>query len=728
MNARKNLKQKKRHKTVSTSPKLSDSSSAKTGAGGRFFLPLTMFLWPFLYLFRLIVPINGYYTAIGNDFYGVYFRYKIYHLANLANFRFPLWSPAEGAGFPLYTNPIVQAFYPLNLLLIGWYKIANGYSPIDYQFYAILGIAIFALGLIVWLRLINNNLRAVVFSVLIMSVSFKITEILRFPNAVHSAAWYPWILYAMTKIMRCRSLKQAAGFGGLLAIFVICLCTAGYPYYVYYGIFLFLPYMLTFAIKPLRLNFFGDLNINWKRAIGTMSTAGVVAILVCLPYIVGAKRLMAQTANRGGGNLDFATKHVFNFTDTIGSLVYPPAASAEGWYFFSITALLIIIIYLICGRLTKRKINENEKIISKSTTRNELAGKLFFLIWLCVITYITYGRDSHLFVLLWKYMPGFSNLRVWGRLNIILVPILAWLLSLAYTSFESMLSDKETSGTKKYRRLLAPVATVIAAYVVILGIQLYLHLNEIYDIYWIGYFKNVSANNVKFIIYGAAAFVAILAVIIISKWGQQWTKYWPTIAATVLVLIATVETKHVGSNMWTYHGKAPKQRMQLDMAKINKDSFQSPRFIDKKRKYLIAIGPNFSAGVINNWYLERYAKFLEENEDEVQERNFLLGIRDGRKVFFSESIEHTSIKSFLADARRYGRAGQLLSYNGDELQWEIQTPITGYLSFIDNWDSGWKVFVDGEQAELKLLFGTFKTVKLPPGHHKVRFTYQPNLL
>ncbi|MHC4086934.1 MAG: hypothetical protein ACYSU5_17260 [Planctomycetota bacterium] len=168
----------------------------------RFLLPAAVFCWPFLYLFRLVLAINGQYTAIGNDFILLYYKYKVYLLACLSDFHFPLWSPAEGAGYPFYTNPFTQAFYPLNLLLVLWYKILGGFNPLDYQVYTVLGISIFALGLFMWLRLINTNLRAVVFSVLIMSVSFKVTEIIRFPNAVHTAAWYPWILYALTKIMR----------------------------------------------------------------------------------------------------------------------------------------------------------------------------------------------------------------------------------------------------------------------------------------------------------------------------------------------------------------------------------------------------------------------------------------------------------------------------------------------------------------------------------------------
>jgi hypothetical protein len=70
----------------------------------------------------------------------------------------------------------------------------------------------------------------------------------------------------------------------------------------------------------------------------------------------------------------------------------------------------------------------------------------------------------------------------------------------------------------------------------------------------------------------------------------------------------------------------------------------------------------------------------------------------------------------------------LVSYTGDELQWDIQTPTAGYLNFIDNWDPDWKVSVDGEPAEIELLFGTFKSVRLAPGQHGVRFYYKPRIL
>jgi len=690
---------------------------------------MAVFCWPILYLFGHVFPINGQYAAMGNDFILLYYKYKVYLLACLADFHFPLWSPAEGAGYPFYTNPFTQAFYPFNLLLVVWYKISGGYDPLDHQVFTVLGISIFALGLFMWLRLINSNLRAVVFGVLVMSVSFKVTEITRFPNAVHTAAWYPWALYALTKIMMSKSLKEAVTGGVLLTLFLICLLTGGYPYYVYYCLFLFAPYMLVFLVKPLRERLFRPCTINWKRAFGTMVVAGSTTLLVCAPYILGIKRLMAETIDRAGKDFKYSTQHVFNFEDTVGSLVYPPAASAEGWYFFSITGLLLILLYWLSGRTTA---NDHETWAAKRNmlTRpqpHNLWVKLFFLIWICIITYISYGRYSYLFKLLWDYMPGFSSLRVWGRLNIILVPILAWLSSIAYASFESVLSSKKAPVLTKRSYLFSPIFVLPAVYAVVLVIQLYLHRNNIHDTLWTQYFTHVSKQRLHFIVYGAAAFIILFSLLVLSKRFSLKSNKVLTVVLAALVLVATIEMRHVGARMWTPSspGRTQNNRIHLDVAKLNEASF---RYRRTDHDGSISIGPNFSVGVMEPWYFGRYNKFLKETEGELEARRVLLGVQDGRKIFFSKSIKHPTVQSFLRDAARYQKPGQLVSYTGDELIWEIDTPTDGYLSFIDNWAQGWKVFVDDKEAEMELLFGTFKSVRITPGLHRVRFCYQPGLI
>jgi hypothetical protein len=705
--------------------------SVKLGRFRQFVLLLIVFLWPFLYLFRLVASLNGQYTAIGNDFIVLYYRYKVYLLACLNSFDFPFWSPSEAAGYPFYLNPFAQAFYPLNPLLAIWYRISGGYNPIDHQVFTVLGLSIFGLGLFMWLRLLNGNIRAVLFSVLVMSVSFKMTEILRFPNAVHTAAWYPWILYTLTRIILSRSPRDAVTAGILLTIFVICFCTGGYPYYIYYGLFLFVPYMLVFLVKPLRVRLFGDIVIHWKRAFVTLMVAGFVSVLVCAPYLLGIKSLMERTIDRAGKSFEYSTQHTFTFEDTVGSLVYPPAAMGDGWNFFSITGILIVLLYLLSYRA--RAVDGEEAVDGRRRHPvppypHDLPVKLFFVIWIGLIVYITYGRGSYLFVLLWKYMPGFSSLRVWMRLNIILVPIFAWLLSIAYASFEAFISNRMEAGDRKGSGTLAAVAKVVAVYTAVVGIQLYFYLNDVFDPCWLLYFKNVLTQDIKFIYYGAVGFAAVLSLVIFGRRTQlkHPTLFLPVVVAA-LVLVAAVEMRPVGTRMWTADGKPwPwKERIHPDVAKFNKASF---RFQRTDYDNSISLSPHFSVGVLENWYFDRYVRFLKKTEDELQARKIFLGVIDGRKLFFSESISHTTVKSFLNDAGRYQPAIRLLSYTGDELVLEIEAPADGFLSFIDNWDRGWKVFVDEKQADMELLFGTFKSVRLTPGRHHVRFAYQPAVL
>ena len=748
---------RRRHKTVGAHRERLSIRLIFRRNAMKWFLPGVVFLWPMVYLFRLILPKNGYYLGLGNDFILLYYKYKAYLLACLADGHFPLWSPAEGAGYPFYTNPFTQAFYPLNLPLVIWFKISGGYNPWDHQIFTVLGVSIFALGLFVWLRLINGNLRAVLLGALVMSVSFKATEILRFPNAIHTAAWYPWILYALTRIMLSRSLKKAVVAGALLVLFLICLVTGGYPYYVYYGLFLFGPYMLLFLVKSLRLRLFGTQRIHWKRAFVTLAIAGSVALLICAPYLLGIRELMSETIDRAGKDYAYSTKHIFNFEDTLGSLVYPPAASVEGWYFFSITALLLLLLYIMMGiqpyivRLLllivlpklisvliilhilrrgakgsrgEQKVTCNREMQTALSAGN-LWVKLFFIIWIGVITYISYGRHSYLFSLLWHYMPGFSSLRVWGRLNIILVPILAWLLSLSYASFESMVVSRKVSTGESRLQLFSPIIMLAVIYAAILCIQIYLIRSDTQDILWARYFEHLSPQSGRFISYGVLAFVVILLVIILRKRIGIGSNMASATVLAVLVAVAALEMHHVGARQWTSRTQKYEQRVCPDVAGANTDSF---RFRRTERKDTISLTPRFNIGVVPDWYFGRYNKFLRETEDELQARRVLLGLYDGRKIFFSESVEHSTIDSFLRDAVRYKNPGLLQSYTGDELHWQIDAPVEGYLSFIDNWDRNWKAFVDDKPVEMVLLFGTFKSVRLTPGQHSVKFSYQPGLM
>jgi hypothetical protein len=125
--------------TTSKQQQREEMSAGQNGGAGavvrmakRFALPLLVFCWPLIFLFRHVFVINGKVLTIGNDFIGLYYKYKVYLLDCLANFHFPLWSPSEAAGFPFYTNPFAQVFYPFNAMLVLWYKVFGGYTWLVY--------------------------------------------------------------------------------------------------------------------------------------------------------------------------------------------------------------------------------------------------------------------------------------------------------------------------------------------------------------------------------------------------------------------------------------------------------------------------------------------------------------------------------------------------------------------------------------------------------------------
>ena len=245
------------------------------------------------------------------------------------------------------------------------------------------------------------------------------------------------------------------------------------------------------------------------------------------------------------------------------------------------------------------------------------------------------------------------------------------------------------------------------------------------------HFEDVSSYDVMFIVHGAVAFFAILSFVILSKWIQPKSGRSLTAVLAVLVLVATLEMRYVGTRMWLRHDEpwsnlwSEKTRIHPDITKINEASFNYPRRASYPES--ISLEPSFYVGYMDSWYFNRYIRFLRKTKDEPEAQLILLGMKDGTKIFFSESIEYDTIQSFLRDAGRYRPPGHLVSYTGDELRWEINAPVEGYLSFIDNWDQSWKVFVDDKSANMELLFETFKSVRLKPGQHNVRFAYQPTL-
>lgn len=728
----------------------------KKGLAKSFFV-LFVIGFPFVYLFPYIIPLDEIVVHVGNDFYILYYDYKVYLLDFLSIMKIPLWSPSEATGFPFYSSPFSQTFYPLNALLALLYNFQGGYSTLDHHRFTVLGISIFALGLVLWLRRLNFNLRSVLFGALIMAVSFKVTELLRFPNAIHTAAWYPWILYAITGAFQSVSRRRKWFYGIVLWWSLICLLTGGYPYYVFYSIFLFVPYMSLFLIPEFRSKVFGvDSNVEIKSRFVLLIAAGFSALVVCAPYLYKMASLMAQTTDRGGKSYEYSTEHLFNLTDTIGSLFFPPAAQLEGIYYFGAATVLLVLFYIsnAAQKIIHPGIEHGGSHWIFTPTYFKLA--IFILFWIITISYITYGRESYLFDFLWHSVPLFSSLRVWGRMNIILVPIIAWLLALAYQYFETMLMPSNGNGKLKNIRTILCLSIITS---IVVFLQFSYASNKIFDSQWLRYVAPVNtpmllsqyfpeqgqlhALLVKIgsdyaklqpeqtLVYRGFIYISLTLTAFFLVAGvtlcfslQNTSKYAPWVAWTVLFVFSVANMAIDGPWLWAASVEENPPRTRLHINNMNMLSFNVPRI----NQMGISFSENFHTGIMANWYFERYITFLNEQASDQPSLRKLLGENDGQKLYFSERIDHVSASEFLQDAQRFETQVDVASYTGDKLIVNMHAPTDGFFSFIDNWDQDWQGTVDGKPTPIYLLLGAFKSVRIPSGEHQVIFEYRPVFL
>ena len=146
----------------------------------------------------------------------------------------------------------------------------------------------------------------------------------------------------MTRLAGSESRASLAGNGALLAGVLICMVTGGYPYYVIYSPWLFVPYLLVLLVPR-----WSKALLGWEpapiaraagaRGGGTRRGGGLRALSlqdVCVDE--------ADDRSRRDRVSNTPPLHVFNHQDTIGSWLFPPAAQFEGWYYFGVINVMLV--------------------------------------------------------------------------------------------------------------------------------------------------------------------------------------------------------------------------------------------------------------------------------------------------------------------------------------------------------------------------------------------------
>lgn len=690
----------------------------------KFFI-LILFLAPFFYL----SPHTLGFVEMGNDFELLYFSYKKYIFEFVINGTFPMWSPSESLGYPLIFNPFAQYFYPLSWLLYIFAYLIGDFSKQLYLIYSILGISIYNVGQYLWLKKINIDIKYCLISTLIICFGIKINELLRFPNAIHSFCWFPWLLYAMTT-----SLENKYNFRSISIIFFSCLSIflSGYPYYMLYGLIFFSSYLLFLLLPNIRNSFLGSNKFQGNiKFLSINLLTPFAALIIVSPWFLGIIEIMEITRDRNLNDIVFSSILNASYLDHLGSIFFPPIAITEGNYYFGSIISLLIIFYFINFLLDNKR------------TQFEIYFVIYFVILYLLIFQISLAKDSFLFSYIWNKLDLIQNFRAFIRINILLLPLMAILIAF---------SLKKVEKIKKKKNFL--IFLLIGFSILILQIY-YIEISNHINPYWDHWQKRrliTAANEINFLslifksynnyIYSIFLISSIVIFFILRKFQNKNLILYsiPLITACELFILVNI--------MWAipkeYYDFNGYNRLSKSAVTDIKNSFKEKRvstevkgntYFRNSRKFNINYFDVFGLEnhtLIVDLYFKRDGSYKENIPTELKKKiNFVFGLdNSAKKIFFVKNLNYKNFEEFVNEVYKENYASKDINitinqFTGDQLTINSYTKQEGYLLYMDNWAPRWNVYVNGVKKKLEKSFNTYKSVKISKGNNLINFTYEP---
>jgi hypothetical protein len=712
---------------------------------------LFLIAWPFIFL----MPFTLKFLQPGNDFELYYFVYKKYIFEFLKIGHLPLWSPAEGSGYSLVFNPLSQYFYPVSWVYYSFSFIVGELNTYTFTIYTISALSIFNIGTYFFLKSYNLSTKIIIISTLIVCSGLRLTELLKFPNALHAAAWFPWVLLGINHaLLKKNYLKKYL----LIFISTFMIFTAGYPYFIFYSFIMCLIYFLFFLIKKYKVLLFTsnyDSFDNNKKYFLNCVIPASLSFLICSPYLLKINQLMKFTNGRSENEIGFSLTGSASYYDHIGSWFYPPIATADGWYYFGISVSFIIILFLTS--------KFNYKQIS---TRLILILFLFFLFFAVQLSNV---KESLIFGILWDLIPPIRNIRYWEKFTIILMPIFTLIIAHSL-QFSNHLKNIRNKENKKY------LINILLIFMFLSFVQIYfINFSDYESIFWNRWqairldYLNLSLLwpfNYIPILYKHYVYLIFLVIFFIFFFIYlkefQITKnlFFFKNFCYVVIFFSITELFLLSNIQWAipynyYQNGFEKLGLVKNYNKFNPSpmrdlnlAFDTNSVSNNKSGSPIHQGnmyyrnnKKFNPNIFNNWgmknhilmyskYFDQNGKFKENFHEEIKNKvKIFYALSNNKRIFFTENINYSFIQDFVNEAEIFEKKSNFLYekkvYTGDVLEINLNIDKDGWLTFVDNWDPNWEVYVNSKKKKIEKLFGSYKSVKIEQGFSTVRFTYNP---
>lgn len=717
---------------------------------------ILLILIPYIVLFPYTFQI----LEVGNDFELYYFTYKKYIFEILKLGHIPLWSPAEASGTSLIFNPLTQYFYIPSWFFYLLCYLLGDLTKYYFLIYTISAISIFNLGLFFYFKSLKIDINIAITTIIITCLSLKINELLRFPNAIHSFAWFSWILYGINLAALNRLQKKS-----FIIIFFssLMILTAGYPYYIFYGFVIFSVYFIFLTINPIKKKIFdGEIvtNVNFFLKCFFPSC---LALLVASPWLFKISQLTSITYGRNNTDITFSLSGTSNFYDHIGSWIYPPFSIAEGWFYFGAISVFIIIIIFFYNIIFKRE------YFSKNYPYKYFS---FFLIFLIFFSYqISNPVNSLIFPFLWDNLDFIQIFRQFIRFNIVLVPFISLILAFSISEFIQLLNVKIKKNN-------AFNFIVYLSFLLIFITQIYLiYYSDYENNYWDTWqlkriiFAEQSLPGLishfvglyKSLIYPIFFIISLLVIILVINISFLFNliRNNTKIFLYTIIIISFTELFFLTNLQWAipydYYNLGYKQlnlkpnyniknnnalkdikigfiTKRVSTEKSGNNTYEGNTYYRHNKK--------FNINHINNWgnenHVKIFKKYFDTNgiiKDQIDDltkknvRHFFGLDQKAERIFFTNSFEYNDVNNFILDSINDKENAsfdyEIIYYDGDQLIIKLKSTRPGWVSFIDTWDHNWTVYVDDQLKKLDKLFGSYKSVKIESGVSTIKFIYKP---
>lgn len=338
-----------------------------------------------LFMSRVLFPAPGQAMG-GHDTRALFYPWLTFTREALLNGRLPLWDAAQFAGYPFLSNPQVALFYPPTWLAL-LPPVAMGLA-----WHVVFHLTIAALGMYLFVRRMSGSDDGALLAALAFGFSgFAAARIWAgHIGLLAVAAWLPWILLALAWSGQRRDVWSGIVAGVPLALAILAGHTTSLLYLgLVYGLFA-LYLMLTGG--------------GW-RLLRQLLLAGGVALLLSAVQLLPLAEFATVSSRAGAASLEFATQFSFPPAHLITLLIPEFFGEPTRAGYWSVPAFDELTYYVGVGVLLA--------VALAAIRPSKLAIFYFGLMGLGLL--LALGSYGFLYEIFFRYVPGFQLARAPAR-------------------------------------------------------------------------------------------------------------------------------------------------------------------------------------------------------------------------------------------------------------------------------------------------------------------------